>query len=367
MSHFEATDAELGGSIACTGPCCGPSRRGLLRGLAAVGAAAALPTPVFAQGAAPPRRRVVDIHHHYFPDAFKNSFNRVTGLPPFVRDWSPQRMLEEMDRNNIDKSVLSLAAVPNEWFKMDPRELRPLLRGINEFGARLVDDHKGRHGLFAFISGSDVDGSLAEIAYAFDTLKADGVEMATSFGDRWPGDPAFAPVFEELNRRKAIVYFHPLEPFCCGNLVANVPSNWIEYPYDSGRTIASLLSNGALAKYRDIRWIFSHSGGAIPYLAHRIDWQSRSMKNLAEIAPEGVLGELRRLHYETANAASGPTMAALLKFTSVSQVLYGSDFPYVTSAYNLTNLRGNDLGEAELAAIEHGNAERLIPRLKENG
>jgi predicted TIM-barrel fold metal-dependent hydrolase len=364
MLNFKATDAELGGAIDCTGPCCGLSRRGFLKSLAATGAAAAVPNAAFAQGAAPAKRRVIDVHHHYFPQAFKESSGRESPLAPFVRDWSPQRMIEEMDKNNIEKSVLSLASAPVGWFKMDPKELRPVLRGINEYGAKLVDDHKGRHGLFAFVTCSDVDGSLAEIDYAYSTLKADGIEMATSFGDKWPGDPAFAPVFEELNRRKAIVYFHPLAPFCCGNLVPNVADSWIEYPYDSGRAILSLLFNGAFAKYRDIRWIFSHSGGAIPYLAHRIDWQSRPLKNRAELAPEGIIGELQRLHYETANAASAPTIAALLKFAPVSQVMYGSDFPYVTSEYNLGNLRGDGLSEADLKAIEYQNAERLIPRLR---
>jgi hypothetical protein len=153
---------------------------------------------------------VVDVHHHYFPDAFKQSSARETPLAPFVRDWSPQRTIEEMDKNNIDKSILSLAWMPTGWFRTNPMELRPLLRGLNEFGAKLVGDHKGRHGLFAFISGRDIDGSLAEIEYAYGTLKADGIAMATSFGDKWPGDPAFAAVFEKLNRPKAIVYFHRL-------------------------------------------------------------------------------------------------------------------------------------------------------------
>jgi len=163
---------------------------------------------------------------------------------------------------------------------------------------------------------------------------------------------------------KAIVYFHPLAPFCCGNLVSGVQDSWIEYPYDSGRAILSLLFNGALAKFRDIRWIFSHSGGALPYLSHRVDYQSRPLKNLKEIAPDGVLNEFRKLYYETANAASGPAIAGLLKLVPTSQVMYGSDFPYVTSEYNLANLRGNGLSDADMTAIEYGNAEKLIPALK---
>jgi len=367
MSRFSASAVGADETIACSGPCCGVSRRGFFKTFAAAGAASAIPAvslPAFAQQPPAGKRRVIDVHHHYFPQAFKDSSGREGPLPPFVRDWSSARMLEEMDKNNIEKSVLSLASVPIGWFRMKPDELRPLMRTMNEEGAKLVQDNKGRHGLFAWVSCSDVEGSLREITYAFDTLKADGIEMSTSFGDKWPGDPAFTPVFEELNRRKAIVYFHPLAPFCCGNLVTGVQDSWIEYPYDSGRAILSLLFNGALAKFRDIKWIFSHSGGALPYLSHRVDWQSRPVKNIKEIAPDGVLAEFKRLHYETANAASAPAIAGLLKLVPVSQVMYGSDFPYVTSQYNLANLRGNGLSEDDLKAIEYVNAEKLIPALK---
>ena len=364
MSRFNASAVGANDTIACSGPCCGVSRRGFLKTFAAAGAASAMPATAFAQQPSAGKRRVIDVHHHYFPQAFKEASGREGPLLPFVRDWTPARMIEEMDKNNIEKSVLSLASVPVAWFRMKPEESRPLIRTLNEEGAKLVQEHKGRHGLFAYVSCNDVEGSLREIAYALDTLKADGIEMSTSFGDKWPGDPAFLPVFEELNRRKAIVYFHPLAPFCCGNLVSGVPDSWIEYPYDTGRTILSLLTNGTLAKFRDINWIFSHSGGALPYLSHRVAWLSRPVKNLKEIAPDGVLAEFKRLNYETANAAAAPAIAGLLKLVPVSQVMYGSDFPYVTSQYNLANLRSNGLSETELKAIEYGNAEKLIPALK---
>ncbi|MDB5572590.1 MAG: putative metal-dependent hydrolase, TIM-barrel fold [Hyphomicrobiales bacterium] len=363
--RFIASAADPHDKSACLDPCCGVSRRFFMSGMATAGAAAVAGAGMGAKpAAAQGKRRVVDVHHHYFSDAFKESSGRFGNLPPLIKNWSAARMLEEMDKNNVEQSILSLASVPVDWFRMKPEELRKLVRTINDDGAKLVQDHKGRHGLFAYVSCVDVEGSLKEIEYAFDTLKADGIEMSTSFGDKWPGDPAFMPVFEELNRRKAIVYFHPLAPFCCGNLVPAVQDSWIEYPYDSGRAILSLLFNGTLAKFRDIQWIFSHSGGAIPYLAHRIDWQSRPVKNIKEVAPEGVIKELQRLNYETANAASGPTMAALLKFVPVSKVMYGSDFPYVTNQYNLENLRGIGLSEEDLKAIEYGNAEKMIPRMR---
>jgi predicted TIM-barrel fold metal-dependent hydrolase len=211
----------------------------------------------------------------------------------------------------------------------------------------------------------DIEGSLKEIEHALDTLKADGIGLMTSYGDTWPGDPAYAPVFQELNRRKAIVYFHPLAPNCCGTLMPGITPSILEYPADTSRAVLSLLMNGALARYRDIRWIFSHGGAAIPVLAGRIvNTASRPGKDLTPIAPDGIEAELQKLHYDTANSAYKATMAALLAFVPASQVLFGSDFPYLTIGQNLENFPSLGLTVEQSRAIDRGNAERLFPRLR---
>jgi predicted TIM-barrel fold metal-dependent hydrolase len=211
----------------------------------------------------------------------------------------------------------------------------------------------------------DVEGSLREIEYAFDVLKADGVGLMTNFGNRWPGDPLYAPVFNELNRRKAIVYFHPVAAGCCGGeFMPNVPESWVEVPYDTGRAVMSLLTSGTLARLPDIRWIFSHSGGTVPILAERVKALGGFSPSLKKATPNGVDHELKRLYYETANGAHKPNMAALLAYVPASQVMFGTDYPYVTTADNLRALRGNGIAEADLLAIERGNAQRLMPRLR---
>jgi predicted TIM-barrel fold metal-dependent hydrolase len=136
----------------------------------------------------------------------------------------------------------------------------------------------------------------------------------------------------------------------------------LEWPYDTGRAVVSLLLGGALAKYPDIKWIFSHAGGPVPALAGRIVNMTRNRPDLAQIAPQGVMHELTRLHYDTANASFAPTMAALLKFVPVSQVLFGSDYPYYSLEENVGLLAEVPLSDAERQAIDRGNAARLMPR-----
>ncbi len=173
-------------------------------------------------------------------------------------------------------------------------------------------------------------------------------------------DPAFAPVLDELNRRKAVVYVHPLVASCCSGLSVGTFPAVIEVPHDTTRTVTSLLLRGSFARFRDIKWLFSHAGGTIPMMAGRINSFYGARPSLREFAPDGIEGELRRLHYDTANATFAPSMAALMKLVPVSQITYGTDYPYF--AFDQINeLKKLGLSAADLDAIGHGNAARLIP------
>lgn len=325
------------------------------------GEAAAQERPQRAGGGA---SRVVDVHCHFFSDELKAAWRQGGGhLPGNIANWTPAKLLEEMDRSGVAQSVLSLASAPLHWFHA-PQDWRGLVRSVNEYGAQLAADHRGRFVQFGFVTCRDVEGSLREIEYAFDTLRVSGIEMATSFGDKWPGDPEFAPVFEELNRRKALVYFHPLAPFCCEGLISGAHGSWIEYPFDTTRAIVSLLVNGAFRKYPDITFVFSHGGGALPMLASRIEALSRHSKARDDIAPGGdIMNVFGKLYFETANATSAPALAALRAFTKPDRLMFGSDFPYMTMSENLAGLRAGGFSADELRMVEEGNARRLIAAL----
>jgi predicted TIM-barrel fold metal-dependent hydrolase len=209
----------------------------------------------------------------------------------------------------------------------------------------------------------DIDATLKEIEYVFDTLKADGVGLQTNYGDKWLGHPTYKPVFEELNRRKAVVYVHPLVANCCGpNLGLGIPPAALEVPHDTARTVVSLLISGTFARRRDIRWLFSHAGGTVPMLAGRIEAFYERAKTVGEFAPDGIEAELRRLYYDTANGTHPASMAALTKLVPVSQITYGTDYPYFP-LNQIDSLRKLNLPPADLEAIASGNAGRLVPRL----
>ncbi len=246
------------------------SRRLFLATLGAAGAGSLLHgLPSAAQTPGTPARRI-DIHQHFVSPGFyatlnlKNATSPIPGLAAW-KGYSPASAVEALDRVGIATAMLSITA-PGVWFG-DVQEARKLAREMNEYAAaRLVSDYKGRFGLFAVLPLPDVEGSLKEIEYAFDTLKADGVGLLTSYGNAWLGDPSFAPVLAELNRRKAVVYTHPTDSACCQNLIPRVANQMLEYPMDTTRTIASLIVSETAAKC---------PGRALHLLARRRDARRR--------------------------------------------------------------------------------------------
>jgi 6-methylsalicylate decarboxylase len=345
--------------------CC-TSRRGFLAGAVAAGAAALLPgDQTRAQGAAP---KLIDTHHHFYPPAYQKAWGdwedqrKIPHLGVQL-SWTREQAFEAMDKSGITTGILSLASTPGVWFDGTAKTAQDMARLCSDFGAEMVRDKPGRYGLFAPLSMIDIDATLKEIEYVFDTLKADGVGLQSNYGDKWLGHPTYKPVFEELNRRKAVVYVHPLVANCCGgNLGIGIFPAALEVPHDTTRTIVSLLISGTFARLRDIKWLFSHAGGTIPMLAGRVEAFYERAKTVGEFAPDGIESELRRLYYDTANATHPASMAALMKLVPASQITYGTDYPYFP-LNQIDSLRKLNLPPADLEAIASGNAGRLVPRL----
>jgi predicted TIM-barrel fold metal-dependent hydrolase len=266
-----------------------------------------------------------------------------------------------MGNAGVATAVLSITT-PGVWFGDDAAAV-PLARACNEYGAKLAADGARRFGMFATLPLPNIDASLREIEYALDTLKVDGIGLFTSYGDKWLGDQAFAPVMDELNRRKAVVYTHPIDANCCRNLLAGVPGPVIEYGTDTTRTIASLLFTGTASRCPDVKFIFSHGGGTMPFLIERFVRLPLTSKAAAEKTPEGVTALLQRFHYDTAQVANPAAMAALTKVVPTSQILFGTDFPFRTARDHVDGLK-QIFDEADLRKIGSANARALLPRLQ---
>jgi predicted TIM-barrel fold metal-dependent hydrolase len=344
------------------------SRREFIAGLAAAGVAASAGVSL-AQSAKPAHHGVIDTHHHFWAPEYKklsmdwDDAHHSRHAPTLV-SWTPEVTLAEMDRGGVKTAVLSLASIRDGFWGLDPQAATKMVRICGDYAAKLMSDHPGRFGLLAPLNMLDVDLCLKEAEYALDQLHADGIGVQSSYNGRYPGDPFYKPLWEELNRRKAVVYFHGPVPGCCGGLKVGPGVNPAveEVTFDMTRAAVSLLANGCLARYRDIKWFFSYGGGTVPMLASRINAFFKHAKDLHDIAPNGVFAELARLHYDTVNVTDAPSWAALTKLVKPTQIVYGTDFPYFAND-QLDNIDKRGLSAHDKALILSGNAKRLMPRL----
>lgn len=338
-------------------------RRNFLAGLAAFGVGALFPERRSdAQDTVTPKPHRIDVHHHLAPPGYVAELaSRKLGERPTF-DWTPARSIEDMDKGGVATAMMSITT-PGVWFG-DIEVARRLARECNDYAAKLAADHPGRFGMFATLPMPDVDSCLREIEYALDALKADGIGLLTSYGNRWLGDPAFAPVMDELNRRKALLYTHPTVANCCRNLLPDIPPSIIEFATDTTRTITSLLFSGTAARCQDIRFIFSHAGGTMPFITERLTRLPLTNKSLAARVPNGVMAELKRFYYDTAQASHPMALASLTKLVSASQIVFGTDYPFRTSADHVKGLIDYGFSAADLRAIDRENALRLLPRLR---
>ena len=339
------------------------SRRRMLKQVAAASIGAALSAPSLLSRAFPVDSNAtsgrIDVHHHMLPP-FYMDLRRSLREPGQMPTWSPEKSLEDMEKSGVSRAMLSLAV---SGVTFDTGEAgRSLARKSNDYGAQLVMDHPAKFRLLAALPLPDPQGSLKEIEYALDTLHADGIALLTSYGDKWLGDPAYTPVFKELNRRKSVVFVHPNAPNCCTNVLPHVPASTMEFLFDTARTIESLLTNGTFSRFPNVRFIFSHGGGTMPILARRI--VRTFPKDLASQVPNGVMYELKRQFYDTASATDPTALNAVMSVVPTSQILFGSDFPFLSAQEAVNDLTHSGLAGDTVEAINRGNAVQLFEGLK---
>ena len=348
------------------------SRRDILKTLGVAGAAAVLPkSELFGQfvNKSTAKGGRIDLHHHHVPPggggfggAGRGGGGRGPGRLP--GPWTPEITLEQMDKFDIAVSMLSMTQMGDVLYDNTAKG-RAAVRIGNDYGAKLVSEHPKRFGLFTGVPLPDMDGVMKEIEYGFDTLKADGIGIYTNDNQtHWPGDGYFDPMWQELNRRRAIVYMHPLAPPCCTNLNDSVPTAMNEFDFDITRACTSILANGVLHKYPNVKIIIPHSGGTMPMIAGRIKDRYPHDPKHEEFIPNGVIAELQKFYIDIAHASYPYPMAAMMKFALPDHILFGTDFPFEPIESTVNELPGLGISANVMRAIERENAEKLLPRFK---
>jgi 6-methylsalicylate decarboxylase len=311
----------------------------------------------------------IDIHHHILPDFFWSETNDrahpVGGIAPPA--WDEASALSFMDDAGIDVAVTSIST-PGVHVGDDARARR-LARRCNELAANMAQRRPDRFGGFAALPLPDVDGALEELAFAFDVLKLDGVILFSNSNGVYLGDERFEPVFQELERRSAVVFVHPTASVDPMAHQLGLPDTLIDFTADTTRALAQMLYSNRFARTPNVKYIFSHAGGTIPYLAGRF-----AIVDEMNVIPGGdVRGAasetLRRLHWDTALSFTPPVLNMLRDVVGLNQVLFGTDHPYLRRDIAVRSARQMSqtvvLSEQEREAVLHVSAQRLFPRFRD--
>jgi 6-methylsalicylate decarboxylase len=311
--------------------------------------------------------RTVDLHHHVLPDFFWEATNEdgnaAGGINP--PRWSLDGAIAYLDEARIDVAIASIST-PGVHVG-DDAAARILARRVNEYLADVRRDRPDRFGAFAALPLPDVDGSLDQIAYALDVLELDGVSVMTNAGGSYLGDSRFDSVFAELQRRETVVFVHPIASPDPIAHTLGLPDTLLDYPVDTSRAIAKLHYSNTFTRTPDVKYVFVHGGGTIPYLASRFAIVDE-MDVIPGARERGAFADvLPRLYWDTASAFSDPILHMLRSVTGLDNVVFGTDYPYPRDAISIGGLRHlqdtAELDDDERRGVLGESAARLIPRL----
>jgi 6-methylsalicylate decarboxylase len=308
---------------------------------------------------------MIDVHFHLIPQFYRDAVYEAGTGPAIGRypDWTPQLALELMDKHGIALTMLSLGQ-PGVGF-LPAEQAVTMARRCNDYAADLIARQPQRFGSFGVVPMHDIDAAIAEAEYCLDTLRFEGISLFASSGGKFLGDAAFDPLFSYLNSRGAVVHVHPSLHPSSKSLDLAWPGFMIEYPFDTTRAAVNLLFSGALERFSDIRFILSHAGGTLPYLAWRLSVAPMIDKRLKQRTRDEIFAALKTFWYDNALASGPQSFAALSHIAAPERIVFGSDWPFCNDgvvAEEIADFTAPGFIPADqMARIARDNALALFP------
>ncbi|KAG6365903.1 hypothetical protein INS49_000079 [Diaporthe citri] len=315
----------------------------------------------------------IDVHHHFIPEAYIEAFHAGGGdasgwtLP----SWSPQASIDLMQSHQTSTAILSLTAPGPMVLRTDLKAASALCREINECAASLCKERPTRFGFFSTLPpvvDGNMDAVLEEVAYSLDILKADGVTLFTRYGSRYLGHKALRPLWEALEKRRAVVFVHPTHSANTDLVSPALPQPVIDYPHETTRAAVDLITSNTVRDHPNVKIILSHAGGTLPYLATRAA-HLLADAHLSAQSPDEILDQARSFYFDLALSGNPSTLELILTFAKPGHVLYGSDFPYaptktINSYVEMLDAHLRTIDDETAYSIARGAAIRLFPRFR---
>lgn len=325
----------------------------------------------------------VDVHHHIFPEAYVEAFKNAGVDKTFGFEfpkWTVETSFKQMKKNGIQVAMLSISTpgVYVNGLTLPEGFSEKMSRMNNEIIADLKRTYPDNFGGFATIPLLNRQAALDELDYAMDTLQMDGVCLLTNYHGKYLGDESFDAFFAALDRRRAVVYMHPTDPGAAFDARLAMPHALIDAPFDTTRAVANMMHHGTLDKYPNIRYILSHGGGTIPYIAWRlasIEYGQTGKRIplfrtfydfLVNGEPTKGLRHLKKMYYDTASVTGEYQVKCLQAFAGEDHIVFGTDLCISKLSSIITkNLeRDGDFSDEAYNKMSYRNCLELFPSLK---
>ena len=308
---------------------------------------------------------MIDVHFHLIPQFYRDAVYEAGSGPAIGRypEWTPQRAIELMDKHWIALALLSLAQPGVGFLSAD--KAKNLGRRCNEYAAELIAQHPKRFGCFGLVPMHDMDLAIAEARYCLETLRFDGISLFASYGEKFLGDASFDPLMSYLDASHAVVHVHPSLHPSSKSLALPWPGFMIEYVFDTTRAAVNLLFSGALERFARIRFILSHGGGTLPYLAWRLSVAPMIDARLEQRSRAEIFAALKTFWYDNALASGAAPIGALSRIAARERIVFGSDWPFCNDrvvAEEIADFTARDfLAPDTVEMIARNNALQLFP------
>ena len=322
---------------------------------------------------------VIDFHNHFYPPAYIEALRMRQGSVTVTDDADGNPVLHSPGDSNIAvpghrdidyrESVLDQEGVDLQVITFTspgahtapPNESVEYARMINDEFAAIVHDRPNRFTALGTLPLNDPGASVTEAERVLDDLALPGIMLFSNVNGTALSDERFWPLYEIVDDRKGVLYIHPTHPVGVEAMTDYWLMPLVGFTFDTTLAAASLVFSGVVERYPSIRWVLAHLGGAIPYLAERLDRGYRAFHECQANLSRPPSEILKDFYYDTVNF-DARCLSMAIEFAGAEHLLAGSDYPHQIGSIPLMleSLRGLDIPESDREGILGGNAAALL-------
>ena len=323
--------------------------------------------------------RLIDFHNHYYPPEYIAALERGPSAVRITHDSEGNPWLhypgdyniavrghrdidfreQELRKAGVDAQVITLTT-PGTHVE-DPATAARLARLVNDCFARVVADKKGRFVALATLPLNDPAASVTELRRTMEELHFRGAMVFSNINGAALSDQRFWKLYEAADELGAVLHIHPTNPVGVEAMMDYWLMPLVGFLFDTTLAAAGLVFSGVAERFPRIRWVLGHLGGAIPYLAERLDRGYNAFAECRKNISRSPSSYLKHFYYDTVNF-DPDALALAISFAGIDHILAGSDYPHQIGSIEkmLESIRALRISEEDHAQIFGGNAARIL-------